>query len=131
MLEISQTVPKLKVNLRFIDGPQAGQIIEIDPTKTMTVFGAGQLQTKDKESSLELLTGIPDDEIQYCTLTGNRIVENHMAIYFDSLSCSLVLNNQNIDCEESCGVYRRLKKDEDFRISPDDAFRIGSLEFQV
>lgn len=77
------------------------------------------------------MTGVPDEEIQYCTLIGNRIVENHMALYFDSLSCSLVLNNQNIDCEESCGVYRMLKKEEDFRLSPDDAFRIGSLEFQV
>ena len=39
MLEISATVPKLKVNLKFIEGPHAGQVIEIDPQKSLVVFG--------------------------------------------------------------------------------------------
>ena len=39
MLEISATVPKLNVNLKFIEGPHAGQVIEIDPQKSLVVFG--------------------------------------------------------------------------------------------
>ena len=40
MLEIAQTGPKLKVNMKFISGHMAGQLIEIDPNITLTVFGS-------------------------------------------------------------------------------------------
>ena len=36
-----------------------------------------------------------------------------------------------MDCWESCGLYRRLYDDEDFALTPGDAFRIGTLEFLV
>jgi len=36
-----------------------------------------------------------------------------------------------LDSLESCGVYRRLDTGEEFILEPDDAFRIGTLEFQV
>ena len=64
-------------------------------------------------------------------MQGERVVENHMQIFFDSHSCSLVFSNANLDPTESCGIYRMLEKNEDYKMNPDDAFRIGTLEFQV
>ena len=77
------------------------------------------------------LTGLPVEDVQYCSISGDRVVPDHMQIYFDSLSCSLVLNNSNIECMESCGIYRMLEDKEEYKLCPDDAFRIGTLEFLV
>ena len=76
MLEISATGPKLKVNLRFIQGPQAGQIIDIDPEKSLTVFGC--LSKEESEKEIPKLTNLPASEVQYETLLGNRVAKNHM-----------------------------------------------------
>lgn len=129
LLEIAATGPKLKVNIRFIAGPMQGTIISIDPTKTTTVFGG--LNKKPKEEELEAMTGIPGEEVDYVYLPGARIMNKHFQLFYDSLCCSLLMKNEEIDCAESCGVYRRMKIEEEFKLQPDDAFRIGTLEFAV
>ena len=45
-------------------------------------------------------------EVQKFLLHGDRIVENHFEIAFDNNT--LILRNLNMNCWESCGVYRRL-----------------------
>jgi hypothetical protein len=129
LLEIAQTGPKLKVNLRFIAGPQKGKVLSIDPTKSMTVFGS--CITRPGPEEIELMTGLPDSEVTYIRLDGERVCPNHMQIFFDPLCCSLLLKNVIIDCADSCGVYRRIGKTEEIKLNPDDAFRIGTLEFEV
>ena len=42
-----------------------------------------------------------------------------------------MLSNMNNDCAESCGVYVELEKENEYKLMPDDCFRIGTLEFHV
>jgi hypothetical protein len=62
-------------------------------------------------------------------INGDRIVDNHFEIVFDNNT--LVLRNLNMNCWESCGVYRRLFDQESYSLRPGHAFRIGTLEFLV
>ena len=70
-------------------------------------------------------------DCQYVTIEGDRVIENHFQLVYDPVLCSLLIQNICIDSLESCGVYRRLEPSEEFVLEPDDAFRIGTLEFQV
>ena len=125
-LDLVQTGPKLKLNLRFTEGPSAGRTVVCDYSKSRIVFGCLNEPT---EEQLLSLTGTTD--VQYVTISGDRVVENHFTVLYDPVLCSLLIHNTCIDCFESCGVYRRLEANEEFVLEPDDAFRIGSLEFQV
>ena len=89
MLEIAATAPKLKVNLRFISGPMRGKVISIDPTKGVTVFGC--LNQRPSGEILEMMTGMPEHDVDYVYLLGARVSSNHMQIFFDPLCCSLLL----------------------------------------
>lgn len=42
-----------------------------------------------------------------------------------------MIKNLNLDCWESCGVYKRVFDDEMYCLRPGNAFRIGTLEFLV
>lgn len=70
-------------------------------------------------------------DCQYVTIAGDRVCENHFQLVYDPILCSLLIKNVCIDCFESCGVYRCLERNEEYVLEPDDAFRIGTLEFQV
>jgi hypothetical protein len=63
------------------------------------------------------------------TIVGNRIVENHFEIVFENNT--LMIKNLNLNCEESCGLYKRIFEDELYCLRPGNAFRIGTLEFLV
>ena len=63
------------------------------------------------------------------TMTGERIVESHFEIEYGNNT--IMIWNLNLDCWESCGVYRRIFKDEEYSLKPGNAFRIGTLEFMV
>jgi hypothetical protein len=41
------------------------------------------------------------------------------------------MKNLNLNCLESCGLYKRLYNDEEYSLRPGNAFRIGTLEFVV
>ena len=60
-------------------------------------------------------------------IKGKRIVDSHFEIVFESNT--LMLKNLNENCAESCGVYRRLFDQEICILRPNNAFRIGTLEF--
>lgn len=92
----------------------------------MIVFGCLVNPSDD-----EILKLVGTSDCQYVTIEGERIVENHFQLVYDPVLCSLLIKNICMDSNESCGVYRRLEKDEEFVLEPDDAFRIGTLEFQV
>jgi len=62
-------------------------------------------------------------------LTGERIVEQHFEIEYDNNT--LLIRNLNLDCWESCGVYKRIFEEEQYSLRPGNAFRIGTLEFLV
>jgi hypothetical protein len=62
-------------------------------------------------------------------LTGDRITERHFEVVFDNNT--MTMRNLNLDCLESCGLYRRLFDNEAYNLRPDTAFRIGKLEFLV
>lgn len=68
-------------------------------------------------------------EVVKFVINGERIVERHFEIIFDSNT--LILRNLNMNCWESCGVYRRLFELESYSLRPGNAFRIGTLEFLV
>ena len=62
-------------------------------------------------------------------IEGERIVDRQFEIVFDNNT--LMIKNLNLDCWQSCGVYRRIFNDESYNLKPGNAFRIGTLEFLV
>jgi len=62
-------------------------------------------------------------------LSGDRVVDRHFEIVFDKNT--MIMRNLNLDCWQSCGLYRRLFENEAYNLRPDAAFRIGTLEFLV
>ena len=60
---------------------------------------------------------------------GERIVERHFEIEYSNNT--LMIRNLNLDCWESCGLYKRVFEDELYCLRPGNAFRIGTLEFLV
>jgi hypothetical protein len=62
-------------------------------------------------------------------LFGERVVDKHFEIVYENNS--LMMKNLNLDCWESCGVYKRLFNEECYSLRPGSAFRIGTLEFLV
>jgi hypothetical protein len=62
-------------------------------------------------------------------MNGDRVISRHFDIDFSSNS--LIMRNLNLDCAESCGIYKRVFDDELFCLRPGNAFRIGTLEFLV
>ena len=62
-------------------------------------------------------------------MQGEKLVDRHFEIDYESNT--LVIRNLNLDCWESCGVYRRIFDDEEYILRPGNAFRIGTLEFMV
>jgi len=83
--------------------------------------------TNPTADDLYNLVGTAD--CQYVTIKGERIIENHFQLIYDPVLCSLLIQTTCMDSFESCGVYRRLEAGEEFVLEPDDAFRIGTLEF--
>lgn len=63
------------------------------------------------------------------TLEGDRICDKHFEIVFEKNT--LLMINSNLNCGESCGLYKRIFEDEMYCLRPGNAFRIGTLEFFV
>jgi hypothetical protein len=63
------------------------------------------------------------------SITGERVIERHFEIEY--CNNTLMVKNLNLDCWESCGIYRRVFNDEEYCLRPGNAFRIGTLEFMV
>ena len=78
------------------------------------IFGSKEMHSKDVTKFL---------------INGERVVDSHFEILFDSNT--LILRNLNENCWESCGVYKRLFDSESHSLRPGHAFRIGTLEFLV
>ena len=99
--------------MKFIAGPlNSSQVKEIRLTgEKKLVFG-----TKEGKDVVFLMGG-------------DRIVDRHFEIEYDLNT--LMIRNLNLDCWESCGVYRRVFNDEEYCLRPGNAFRIGTLEFMV
>ena len=51
-LDLVQTGPKLKLNLRFTDGPSANSTVVVDYSKSLIVFGCLQNPTNDQLMAL-------------------------------------------------------------------------------
>jgi hypothetical protein len=79
--------------LKFLKGP----LLHTQP-KEILLTGERPLIFGNKDSGPK--------EVQKFLLHGDRIVENHFEIAFDNNT--LILRNLNMNCWESCGVYRRL-----------------------
>ena len=47
-LDLAQTGPKLKLNLRFTEGPAKGQTVTCDYAKSMIVFGCLENPSQDE-----------------------------------------------------------------------------------
>ena len=62
-------------------------------------------------------------------MVGDRIVNWHFEITYDNNS--LVMRALNLNCSESCAVYKRLLDDETYILRPGCAFWIGTHEFLV
>jgi len=58
-------------------------------------------------------------------------METHFEIIYSVENRCLTLQTLNGDLETSSGVYRKLEASQAHDLKPDDAFRIGSLEFHV
>ena len=68
-------------------------------------------------------------DTQKFVMNGERIVDKHFEIVFDQNT--LIMRNLDMNCWDSCGIYRRLFSTESYSLRPGDAFRIGTLEFLV
>ncbi len=111
-----QSSKKKMLYLRFIKGPllhSQPKDIALNGEKPL-IFGCKESQNKDVNKFL---------------INGERIVDQHFEIVFDNNT--IVLRNLNMNCWESCGVYRRLFDQESYCLRPGHAFRIGTLEFLV
>ncbi len=62
-------------------------------------------------------------------MKGERVIDHHFEIEYGNNT--LLVKNLNLDCWESCGIYRRVFNDEEYCLRPGNAFRIGTLEFMV
>jgi hypothetical protein len=62
-------------------------------------------------------------------MTGDRVVDKHFEILFENNT--ILMRNINLNCDESCGLYKRIFDGELFCLRPGNAFRIGTLEFLV
>lgn len=71
-LDLVQTGPKLKLNLRFTDGPAKGKTIVCDYSKSRVVFGCLYNPTED-----QLIKLVGTSDLQYVTIEGDRVIENH------------------------------------------------------
>ena len=71
-LDLVQTGPKLKLNLRFTEGPAKGRSVVCDYSKSLVVFGC---LVNPSDEQLVRLLGTTD--CQYVTLDGERVIENH------------------------------------------------------
>ena len=71
-LDLVETGPKLKLNLRFTEGPAKGKTVVCDYSASRIVFGC--LKNPSAEQ-LEKLVGSSD--CQYVTIEGERVIENH------------------------------------------------------
>jgi hypothetical protein len=55
----------------------------------------------------------------------------HFEIDFDEVRGTIVLRNLCLDTDKSCDLYKRLFESESHNLQPGDAFRIGTLEFEI
>lgn len=62
-------------------------------------------------------------------LTGEKVVSRHCDIYYDFRNRCIRLRNLNLNPSVSCGVYRKIPYEMNLEMLPEDAMRIGSLEF--
>lgn len=85
-LDLVQTGPKLKLNLRFTEGPSKGKTVVCDYSKSLILFGC---LTNPTENDLLRLVGTTD--CQYVTIKGERIIENHFQLIYDPVLCSLLI----------------------------------------
>ena len=70
-LDVKKTGSKLHLNIKFVEGPYANQVIKCEPNKDKVVFGSLKDITEAQVEEFEL------QNCQYVYLEGNRIVENH------------------------------------------------------
>lgn len=94
----------------MISGNHAGKEIKLTGEKKLQ-FGMSEC----KETTL--------------ILKGERIVDRHFEILYDHNTLRII--NSNLNCAESCGIYKRIFEDEMYCLRPGNAFRIGTLEFLV
>ena len=73
--------------------------------------------------------GKKDGKSLALSMVGERIVENHFEIVYENMT--VIVKNLNLNCEESCGLYKRIFEEELYCLRPGNAFRIGTLEFLV
>jgi hypothetical protein len=64
-------------------------------------------------------------------MAGESILEAHFEILYSIENRCLILQKLNGYIEANQGVYRKLEASQVHDLKPDDAFRIGSLEFYV
>jgi hypothetical protein len=96
--------------MKIMSGTHEGKEIKLTGEKKL-VFGAAEC----KDTTL--------------VFKGERIVDRHFEIVFDQNTMLLI--NSNLNCPDSCGVYKRIFEDEMYCLRPGNAFRIGTLEFLV
>ena len=103
--------------MRFLTGDK--KVIKLMPENLPIIFGAGD---KNPESG---------QRYTFIELSGEKIAPHHFEIDFDQVLGALKLRNLCLDPEVSCGLYKMLLGHESFNLVPGDAFRIGSIEFEI
>ena len=78
-MDVKKTGSKLHLNIKFVEGPFANQVIKCEAKKDKILFGC----IKDvSEAEMEELEA---QNFQYIYLPGSRIVERHFQIFFDPI----------------------------------------------
>jgi len=91
---------------------------------------AGEMEKEIKlQGDRKLVFGSKEENDSPIVLIGEKINDKHFEIDYEGTG--LILRNLNLDCWESCGLYRRVFADEEYCLRPGNAFRIGTLEFTV
>ena len=105
------TVAQSILLMTFSQGPLTGKTLKLDGQQ----FMLGSKASSKVANSL--------------VLEGKKVASRHADIYYDFRNRCIRLRNLQLDQSKSCGVYRRMPKDDLFEMLPEDATRIGNLEF--
>ena len=68
-------------------------------------------------------------ELKDKTQEQTKLEPCHFWIFFDFETSTYLM--ENLSSHESAGLYKRLFPGEQYSLMPDDAFRIGTLAFEV
>ena len=107
-MDIKKTGSKLHLNIKFIAGPYKDKVIKCESSKDKIVFGGIQTVTAEEVEQLK------QQNHQYIYIPGSRIVDKHFQLFFDPLQCGMLIQNLDLDCQISCGVYVKLRNNESF-----------------